>query len=144
MAAHSASALSEGAAALSAGHCDGEHAAPLDPQDRIRDLERQVENLERALQTQRLIGTLIGILAHRYGCTTDESWALVLRISQHTNIKVREVARVFVDACNGRAQPEDAALLAQLATQLPAGRGRSTDGAGNATAGSLHDGPLHG
>ena len=144
MAVHSASALSEGAAALSDGHGDGEHPATLDPQERIRDLERRVDNLERALQTQRLIGTLIGILAHRYGCTTDESWALVLRISQHTNLKVREVARVFVDACNGRAQPEDAALLAQVAAQLPAGRGHSTDGAGNASGGSLHDGARRG
>lgn len=88
--------------------------------DRIRALEDQVINLQRAIDTQRLIGTLIGMLATRRNLSTDDAWAALQQISQRTNIKIREIARVWVADVNGQLQPEDAMLLAQLAPELTA------------------------
>ena len=62
---------------------------------------------------------LVGILAERIGRTLDEAWAVVVRLSQDTNVKVREVARVFCDAFDGRGRAEDAELLTRLATSRP-------------------------
>jgi hypothetical protein len=88
--------------------------------DRIRALEDQVLNLQRAIDTQRLIGMLIGMLATRWNLSTDDAWAALQQISQRTNIKIREIARVWVADINGQLHPEDAMLLAQLAPELTA------------------------
>jgi hypothetical protein len=86
---------------------------------RVRELEEQVVNLQAALQTQRQISMVVGILAYRVGRRTDEAWGLVARLSQETNVKVREVARVICEAFDGHGRAEDAALLAQLIAGLP-------------------------
>jgi hypothetical protein len=86
---------------------------------RVRELEEQVANLQAALQTQRQISMVVGILAYRVGRRTDEAWGLVARLSQETNVKVREVARVICEAFDGHGRAEDAALLAQLIAGLP-------------------------
>ncbi|HEY5788513.1 MAG TPA: ANTAR domain-containing protein [Microlunatus sp.] len=84
-------------------------------------LERQVRNLEVALTTQRTIGVAVGLLAHRYGFTTEQAWLLLARLSQDTNVKVREAARVLVDAHNGQTEGADAGTLARVAARLPDG-----------------------
>lgn len=112
------------------GH-DGDHrlgGRPLDP--RLRELEDQVMNLQAALQTQRLISVVVGMIAYRIGRPTDEAWALLARLSQQTNVKVREVARVICEAFDGHGRAEDAALLAQLIgllSESTADDGRRTD-----------------
>jgi AmiR/NasT family two-component response regulator len=90
------------------------------PAERIGKLEDQVFNLRRAIDTQRLIGTLIGILATRWSVSTDDAWAALLQVSHRTNIKVREIARVCVADLNGQLRPEDAVLLEQLTPELTA------------------------
>ena len=87
--------------------------------ERIRSLESRVENLERALRSQRQIGTAIGILACRLGCSSDEAWLVMVRVSQHANVKVRVVARVIQNTIDGRLGADDEPLLAALATHLP-------------------------
>lgn len=83
---------------------------------------RQIRNLELAMESQRLIGIAIGLLAQRAGCSTDVAWQQLVRVSQDTNVKVREIARILVDARNGRAEPADAATLADVASRLGCGR----------------------
>ena len=65
----------------------------------------------------------IGLLAQRAGNSSDEAWQHLVRVSQDTNIKIREIARILVDARNGRAQPADAATLADVAARLVCGPG---------------------
>ena len=89
------------------------------PCDRVRRLEDQVANLQLALLSQRQIGTVIGLLAQRFGFTTEQAWRVLVRLSQNTNIKVRVAARVLAEAFDGRVSDEDAPLLAELAAQLP-------------------------
>ena len=85
-------------------------------------LRHQVRNLELAMESQRLIGIAIGLVAQRAGCSSDLAWQQLVRVSQDTNVKVREIARILVDARNGRAEPADAATLADVASRLACGR----------------------
>jgi len=89
------------------------------PEQRQAALERQIGNLEIAIRSQRSIGTAIGLLAHRFGCPTDEAWQLLVRVSQDTNTKVREIARMVTDAHDGQGRAEDAATLVRLSAELP-------------------------
>lgn len=81
---------------------------------RVAKLEEKVDNLLVALASQRLIGTAVGLLAERESCRSDVAWDLLAKISQDTNVKVRDVARVLVDSHDGTVRPEDAELLAKV------------------------------
>lgn len=89
-----------------------------DPQ--VTELRQRVAHLEIALDSQRVIGTTIGILAQRFGCTTEQAWSVLVRVSQHSQYKVRDIARVLVDAFDGRELvAADEELLAAVSRQLP-------------------------
>ncbi len=90
---------------------------------RLATLEQEIATLREALATRQEIGAVTGYLAHRYGCTFEQAWSLLVRVSQHTNIKVREIARVLTEAIEGRCPPDKAPLLAQVSAQLPNSRG---------------------
>ena len=55
-------------------------------------LQRRVDNLARALHTRDAIGQTEGILVAHYGIEADEAFALLTRISQHTNTKLADLA----------------------------------------------------
>jgi len=86
---------------------------------RLHTAEREVAELKHALASQRLIGVAIGLLAHRFACSPEQAWRLLVRLSQTSNVKVREVARILADAHSGADVTADADVLAILATQLP-------------------------
>jgi hypothetical protein len=90
-----------------------------DLESRVLRLEDENLTLKEAVRTRTLIGTAIGLLAERYRCTTQEAWALVTRVSSHTNIKAREVARVVVRFADGSHDAGDRVLLETLAPHLP-------------------------
>lgn len=121
----------------------GERASEFDAKDtcgadgvlvselHVVDLQRKVENLERAMETQRTIGIAVGLLAERAGCRTDEAWDLLRHVSQDSNRKVRDVARILHDAVDGRLNDGDAETLAAIGPLLPcvhrAGRSGALD-----------------
>ena len=78
----------------------------------------KIRNLELAVESQRTIGIAIGLLAQRAGISSDDAWRQLVQTSQDTNLKVREIARILVDARNGRAEPADAATLARVTAGL--------------------------
>ncbi|HEU5487043.1 MAG TPA: ANTAR domain-containing protein [Microlunatus sp.] len=88
---------------------------------RLIELQRTADNLSAAVGTQRLIGVAIGVLAQRRQCSSDEAWNMLARLSQDTNVKVREVARVLVDGLDGVTRSEDADIVARLRRHLPDG-----------------------
>ncbi|WP_433272194.1 GAF and ANTAR domain-containing protein [Actinosynnema sp. CS-041913] len=57
--------------------------------------QRQQE-LVQALHTRDLIGQAKGILMERYKLTGDQAFALLTRVSQHTNTKLRGLAEELV------------------------------------------------
>ena len=86
---------------------------------RLQAAEREVAELKEALASQRLIGVAVGLLAHRFTCSPEQSWRLLVRLSQTSNVKVREVARILADAQAGGGVSADAEVLVRLAAQLP-------------------------
>ena len=90
---------------------------PWPPAVALRDV---VAHLREAMRSQRDIGMAIGLLSARFGCSTEQAWRTMLRVSQDSNTKVRTVARVLVATHNGAATPEDRAVLAGLVEHLPA------------------------
>jgi hypothetical protein len=97
-------------------------ATPLSPGDPTSDdaLRDEVAQLHEAVKSQRDIGMAVGLLSARYGCSTEQAWRTMLRVSQDSNTKVRTVARVLVATHDGTAGHEDHETLARLVPHLPA------------------------
>lgn len=90
-----------------------------DPQEaRILELEREVAQLREALTHRQQYGVVTGLLAARFGLTPEHAWRLLVRLSQHSNLKMRVVARVIHDRFFDRLSPADKPLAAQLDAQL--------------------------
>jgi hypothetical protein len=107
--------------------CEADTVRPLGDGD-LRVLESEVAQLREALSAQQVIGTAIGLVAGRYALRTDQAFGVLVRVSQHTNVKVRIIARVLVGAFNGELAPSDTHLLEVLAPHLP-GMGWASEGA---------------
>lgn len=90
-----------------------------DLRQQLAAAERKIAELKEAVASQRLIGVAVGLLAHRFSCSPEQSWRLLVRLSQSSNVKVREVARILTDAHSGADVSADAEVLAVLADQLP-------------------------
>lgn len=55
------------------------------------------EQTEAALRTRMLIGQAAGILMQRESLDSDAAFSLLVEVSQRTNTKLREVARLLVE-----------------------------------------------
>jgi GAF domain-containing protein len=67
---------------------------------------RQEENLNSALYTRKVIGQAIGILMARYELDEDRAFQYLARVSQNSNMKLREVAVELVEETNDRNTPQ--------------------------------------
>jgi hypothetical protein len=96
----------------------GEPVQPAEarPTDALRD---EIGHLQEAVKSQRDIGMAIGLLSARFGCSTDQAWRTMLRVSQDSNTKVRTVARVLVSTHDGTADEETRAQLEVFIAHLP-------------------------
>jgi hypothetical protein len=57
---------------------------------------QEVENLERALTSRTVIGQATGILMERFDLTSDRAFAVLSRLSQQQNVKLRQLADEIV------------------------------------------------
>jgi GAF domain-containing protein len=66
---------------------------------------QELENLNEALQSRKVIGQALGILMCRYELDEDRAFAFLVRASNAGNIKLRRIAQELVDEQNrkGRA-----------------------------------------
>ncbi|WP_435840563.1 GAF and ANTAR domain-containing protein [Streptomyces bobili] len=64
---------------------------------------RTIDQLEHAMETRHAIGEAIGILRERHQLSEDDAFNVLRRISQHHNIKLRDVAQRV------RSEPTDQA-----------------------------------
>lgn len=61
------------------------------------DKSREVEHLNQALRSRKVIGQAIGIAMERYGLDEDAAFSYLLRASSHSNVKLRTIAEQLVD-----------------------------------------------
>lgn len=66
---------------------------------------RELESLKGAVGTRQVIGEAMGIVMERYGLTQERSFEFLIRMSQTSNIKLREVARGIVESSSSAAAP---------------------------------------
>lgn len=66
------------------------------------------DGLRRALDARGDIGIAVGVLVERYGLTVDAAFQVLVRHSQHHNVKLRDVARRLVEDGDlpGEGDPE--------------------------------------
>ena len=98
----------------------GTHLYPGEPTQQEDALRDEVAQLHEAVRSQRYIGMAIGLISARFGCSTEQAWRTLLRISQDGNVKVRTVARVLVATHDGTAGTEERDLLRGFVGHLPA------------------------
>jgi hypothetical protein len=70
------------------------------------DLVERVEQLEAALRTRTVIGEAVGLTMERYDITHDRAFQFLVRLSQNTNVKLRDIAGDMVDEHDERATHE--------------------------------------
>ena len=83
------------------------HAAQAVSAAHLRD---RAENLERALSSNRDIGTAVGVLMGQHKLTRDQAFDLLRIASQNTNRKLRDVALDVIDTGDVDVTPHQATL----------------------------------
>lgn len=64
----------------------------------------QLEQLEDGLKTRTMIGQATGLLMAQEGLTSDEAFQKLVKVSQTSNVKLREIAQRYVDAWESGAK----------------------------------------
>ena len=75
------------------------HDDPMVPEDHdeikseeLAALEQEVDGLKVALGTRTIIGKALGVIMEREGVNETEAFEMLKTMSQHTNVKLRDVA----------------------------------------------------
>jgi hypothetical protein len=97
----------------------GTHTPSGEPTRPTEELRDEIGHLQEAVKSQRDIGMAIGLMSARFGCSTEQAWRTILRVSQDSNTKVRNVARVLVATHDGTADAGARALLQSFIDHLP-------------------------
>jgi len=93
--------------------------AALEPElTELQHLRREVDQRRQQLAGQPAIEQAKGILMHNFGLTPDEAFALLRRVSQDTNLKVRAIADQLVVALTGHVTPQAAERVATVIEDL--------------------------
>jgi AmiR/NasT family two-component response regulator len=64
------------------------------------------DELNEALTSRAVIDQAKGMIMQAQGCDADEAFSLLVRMSSHSNRKVRDLAREFVDHAGDRSKPQ--------------------------------------
>lgn len=80
---------------------------------RIASLEAEVAGLRKALQTRTVIGQATGLIAAVQGLTPQQGFQLLVRMSQHHNVKLHAIAVKLVDLA-GELGPRQAVRSVHL------------------------------
>ncbi len=60
--------------------------------EELATLEREVDGLKVALARRTVIGIALGIIIERQHVTEPEAFQILKRLSQHSNVKLRDIA----------------------------------------------------
>ncbi|MFE0106659.1 ANTAR domain-containing protein [Streptomyces sp. NPDC059009] len=76
------------------------HPAGRDPAD-VHELRTEVGQLRRAIKSRPAIDLARGILMASFGLSPEEAWAVLVKTSQGTNIKLHHIASDLVGTVQG-------------------------------------------
>ncbi|MET8563483.1 MULTISPECIES: ANTAR domain-containing protein [Streptomyces] len=98
--------------------------------DRIAALQAEVDQLKEAMTSHAVIDQAIGMVVALGRVTPDQGWQVLKEVSQHTNIKLRNIAELILIwgrrgdiPADVRAELEDA-LDRYGPTQVPGSEGQ--------------------
>ena len=69
---------------------------------------RRMETLSRAVHSREVIGQAIGLVMERYGLDQERAFDFLTRVSQNSNVKLRDVAADLVGEANRTARASGA------------------------------------
>jgi hypothetical protein len=88
---------------------------------RVARLEGEIAQLRDALTRRQQIGVATGLLAQRFAIGPERAWSLLVRLSQNSHVKVRDIAQAVIDAHCGRIDPIMGEILSSIEKHLPDG-----------------------
>ncbi|MFE9392655.1 ANTAR domain-containing protein [Streptomyces sp. NPDC006784] len=83
---------------------------------RIDELETEAGQLREALASRPVIDQARGMVMALAPCDAETAWQVLVRVSQHSNVKLRSVAAALVSGAEGTAVPKP--VRKHLATAL--------------------------
>ncbi|MEU9171750.1 ANTAR domain-containing protein [Streptomyces sp. NPDC048420] len=89
-------------------------AVPNDPDEsnRIFELQEEIDQLKEAVFSHAVVDQAIGMVVALGRITPDQGWEVLKDVSQHTNIKLRNVAdMILIWGRSGEMPPEIRAEL---------------------------------
>jgi hypothetical protein len=85
---------------------------PADESDRICALQEEIGQLKEAMASHAVVDQAIGMVVALGRVTPDQGWEVLKDVSQHTNIKLRNVADlILIWGRSGEIPPEIQAEL---------------------------------
>jgi hypothetical protein len=93
----------------------------LQASSRVAELEVEIAHLKEALARRQQIGVATGLLAQRFGITPDRAWSLLVRLSQNSHVKVRDIAQVLINVHCGAGGAAEANIISAIEFHLPDG-----------------------
>jgi small nuclear ribonucleoprotein (snRNP)-like protein len=80
--------------------------------EEIVELREEVDQLKEAVTSHATVDQAIGMMVALGRVTPDEGWAVLREVSQHANIKLRNVAElILIWGRNGDLPPDIRAIL---------------------------------
>lgn len=87
---------------------------------------REREQLLHAMETRPTIDMALGVLMAGFTIQPEDAWEILVDVSQHSNVKLREVAEAITRGASG--QPIPAELKDHLAAAVKTRRARHERG----------------
>ncbi|WP_199441943.1 ANTAR domain-containing protein [Umezawaea beigongshangensis] len=101
---------------------------------RVAQLEAEIAGLRKALETRTVIGQATGLIAAVLECTPQDAFNLLVRMSQHQNVKLhigaRRLVAAFETTHRGDQSDPDAVLGQLLWERLVEASNSTKDSAG--------------
>ncbi|WP_327357655.1 ANTAR domain-containing protein [Streptomyces sp. NBC_01304] len=72
----------------------------------VVELRAAKDQLSRALASRSVIDQARGMVTVLAPCSTERAWGLLVDVSQHCNVKLRDVAEALVATAEGEPLPE--------------------------------------
>ncbi|GGW76795.1 ANTAR domain-containing protein [Streptomyces lucensis JCM 4490] len=75
--------------------------------ERIAELQAQVDQLKQAMVSHAVVDQAIGMIVALGRVTPEQGWEILKEVSQHTNIKLRNIAELILIWGRRGEIPED-------------------------------------